>query len=373
MSTEESTSAVLAALTANLGIAVTKALAFALTGSASVLAEAVHSVADSGNQVLLLVGRHRAARRATPEHPFGYGRQRYSFAFVVSIVLFTVGGLFALAEAVHKWGHPEPIEGRWWWVPVVVLGISLVLESLSLRTAIRAASHDRAGRGWAQYLHDAKSPEVPVVLLEDTGALIGLVCALGGVVLTLATGDGRWDAVGTALIGLLLVGVAAVLGVEMHSLLLGEAALPEHHDAVVAALVGPGIHRVIHIRTVHLGPEELLVAAKVAVDPQIRAAELAVAIDEAEVRVRSAVPIARLIYLEPDVDRGPDPEQPADASPAARAGVPSAAPVGASPVTETDAAPAAKASVPAADALLAKDGPSAKDGPLAKDEHRDGS
>src|SRR5690242_4395740 len=232
MSTEGGTRAIVAALAANLGIAATKFVAFLLTQSSSMLAESIHSVADSGNQVLLLVGGRRADRQATPEHPFGYGRQRYVYAFIVSIVLFSVGGLFALYEAFHKWRHPEPIEGRWWWVPLVVLLIAIGLESYSFRTAVQEADRSRGGRSWVRFVRTAKAPELPVVLLEDAAALAGLVLALGGVGLTLLTGDGHWDAAGTALIGVLLVLVAAVLAVEMNSLIIGESATREDLDAI---------------------------------------------------------------------------------------------------------------------------------------------
>ncbi len=303
MSTEGGTAAIIAALVANLGIAATKAVAFLLTSSSSMLAEAIHSVADSGNQLLLLVGGRRASREATPEHPFGYGRQRYVYAFIVSIVLFSVGGLFALYEAWHKFGHPEPIEGRWWWVPLAVLVVALGLESYSLRTAVRESRPARGSRTWVEFVRTAKAPELPVVLLEDAAALVGLMFALFGVGLTLLTSDGRWDALGTGLIGVLLVSVAAVLAVEMNSLLIGEAATPEDVLAIETALVGGGVERVIHMKTLHLGPEELLVAAKIAVAPGGTALAVAQLIDAAEGRVRAAVPIARVIYLEPDIDR----------------------------------------------------------------------
>jgi len=304
MSTEGGNKAILAALAANLGIAATKFVAFALTRSSSMLAESIHSLADSVNQLLLLVGGRRASREATPEHPFGYGRQRYMYAFIVSIVLFSVGGLFALYEGWHKWQHPEPIEGQWAWVPVAVLVVAIGLESFSFRTAIGEASQVRGSAGWVEYVRSAKAPELPVVLLEDLAALCGLVLALFGVGLTLLTGDGRWDAAGTALIGLLLVAVAAVLAVEMGSLLVGESAGAEHLAAIEAALPGGGVERIIHMKTLHLGPDEVLVAAKIAVAATGSARDVARTIDEAEVRIRTAVPIARVIYLEPDIDRG---------------------------------------------------------------------
>lgn len=292
--------AIIAALSANLGIAVTKFIAFLLTSSSSMLAESVHSVADSGNQLLLLLGGRRARRAADEEHPFGYGRERYMYAFIVAIVLFSLGGLFALYEAWHKFADPHPIES-WQWVPLTVLVAAIIMEGLSFRTAIGEANHTRGKQGWVSYIRTAKAPELPVVLLEDFGALIGLVLALFGVSMTLVTGDGRWDAVGSGAIGLLLVVIAIVLAVETKSLLLGESASRKDVDAIRAALVGPGVPSVIHLRTLHLGPEELLVAAKIEVPAASTAADVAEAIDAAEQRVRAAVPIARVIYLEPDL------------------------------------------------------------------------
>ncbi len=300
----ESNVAIFAALAANLGIAVTKFLAFLLTRSSSMLAESIHSLADSGNQLLLLLGGKRASRTPTPEHPFGYGQQRYVYGFVVSIVLFSLGGLFALYEAYTKFVEPEAIEGRWWWVPLAVLAVAVVMEGSSLRTAKKQADGQRGNRSYAQFIRTAKGPELPVVLLEDSAAITGLVFAGFGVVMTLVTGDGRWDALGTALIGALLVLVAGVLAVEMNSLLIGESATRADQQAIERALVGGGVDRIIHMKTMHLGPEELLVAAKIAVGPRDRASEVADAIDAAEKRVRDAVPIARMIYLEPDIDRG---------------------------------------------------------------------
>lgn len=313
MSADGGTRAVVAALLANLGIAVTKFLAFALTGFSSMLAEAIHSVADSFNQLLLLRGGKRAGRAATPEHPFGYGRERYVNAFVVSIVLFSLGGLFALYEAYHKWhaAHAgevaDPFASRWWWVPVVVLVVSIAMEGMSFRTALHEGARHKGSRSWVEYVRCAKAPELPVILLEDFAALVGLSFALLGVGLTLLTGQAYWDAVGTAFIGLLLVTVAITLAIEMKSLLIGESAQPVHQRAIAAALTAPeGVDRVIHLRTLHLGPEELLVAAKIAVGRTDSAQAVATAIDEAEARARAAVPDLTLVmYLEPDIDRGP--------------------------------------------------------------------
>jgi cation diffusion facilitator family transporter len=300
--------AVVAALAANLGIAATKFVAFALTQSSSMLAEAIHSVVDSGNQVLLLVGGRRSQRDPTPKHPFGYGRERYVFAFIVSVVLFTVGGLFALYEGYHKINHPEPIT-TWQWVPIVVLAIGIVLESLSFRTAIRETNKIRGSASWKGFIRHSRVPELPVILLEDFAALIGLVLAFFGVGLTLITGNGTWDGIGTAGIGLLLVAVAIVLAVEMKSLLIGESATGDQVAAISRAIeAGPDVERIIHLRTVHLGPEELLVAAKIAVRHDDTAAMIARGIDAVESRIRAAVPIAQVIYLEPDIDRTPAPD-----------------------------------------------------------------
>ncbi len=300
MATEGSTKAVVVAMFANLGIAVTKFVAFLLTSSSSMLAESVHSLADTSNQALLLLGGRRAKQAATPEHPFGYGRARYVYAFVVSIVLFSLGGLFALYEAWHKFSDPHPIDA-WQWVPIVVLLVAMAMESFALRTAVIESNHVRGERSWKDFVRTSKAPELPVILLEDCGALFGLVFALFGVSLTLLTGDGRWDALGTAMIGVLLVIIAVILAIETKSLLIGEGATPEHVRAIEAALPGDGVSSIIHMKTLHLGPEELLVAAKVAIDGDDTAADVARAIDAAEKRVRAAVPIARVIYLEPDL------------------------------------------------------------------------
>ncbi|MEV7135465.1 cation diffusion facilitator family transporter [Arthrobacter sp. NPDC093128] len=302
MAANGGTKAIVAALAANLTIAVLKFVAFFLTLSSSMLAEAIHSVADSGNQILLLVGGKRAKRAASPEHPFGYGRERYIYAFIVSIVLFSVGGLFALYEAWEKIQHPHAIEGDFWWVPLAVLIGAIVAESFSFRTAIIESNHVRGKQNWVHFIRNAKQPELPVILLEDLGALLGLVFALFGVSLTLITGNGIWDALGTAMIGFLLVAIAIVLALETKSLLLGESATKADSARISGALEADGT-RIIHLKTMHLGPEELLVAAKISVGAAATGAEIAKVIDDAESRIREAVPIARVIYLEPDVER----------------------------------------------------------------------
>jgi cation diffusion facilitator family transporter len=302
MSTEGGMKAVVAALLANLGIAVAKFIAFAFTGSSSMLSEAIHSVADSGNQILLLVGNKRSKRAADEKYNFGYGRRRYVYGFIVAIVLFLVGGVFSLYEGFHKWQHPEPLED--WWIAVVVLVVAIVLEGLSFRTAMKEANHARGRRSLATFVRDTRQPELPVILLEDTGALIGLLFALIGVGLAVITGDGRFDAMGAMAVGLLLVVIAVFLAFEMAAMLVGESALPEETEAIRSALESsPGVRRVIHLRTLHVGPDELLVAAKIAISENDTGAQIARQIDEAESTLRAQVPTARYVFLEPDLDR----------------------------------------------------------------------
>lgn len=302
MSTEGSTRAILAALGANSGIAVTKFIAAGISGSASMFAEAIHSVADTGNQVLLLLGGKRAKRQATPTHPFGFGRSRYIYAFMVSIVLFSVGGMFSILEGVEKLSHPHEIKDAW--IPLTVLGIAIVLESFSLRTALRAAKEVRGSSSLYNFIRHAKSPELPVVILEDIAALLGLVFAFGGVGITVLTGDAIWDAIGTLAIGALLIVVAIVLGIETSSLLVGEGATANDTQKIAKALrMSEGVEDIIHMKTLYLGPDELMVAAKIAVKATDKAKDIANAIDIAEANIRKAVPTALVIYLEPDILR----------------------------------------------------------------------
>jgi len=298
--------AILAAFLANLGIAASKFLAFAVTGSASMLAEAIHSVADTGNQMLLFLGGRRSRRTPTPTHQFGFGPERYFWAFVVALVLFSLGSLFALVEGVDKLLNPHELESPIW--AFAVLGLAIVLETLSLRTARREALPMReSGASWWQFIHTTKNAEIPVVLLEDTGALLGLAIALVGVTLAEVTGDPKWDAAGSLGIGLLLGVIAMVLATEMKSLLIGEAASPAAEDQIRDAIAnGPEVRRIISLRTMHLGPDDVLVAAKLDLACDTVPA-LARAIDSVEARVRASVPTAKLIFVEPDVYRPPDP------------------------------------------------------------------
>jgi cation diffusion facilitator family transporter len=302
MSTEGGTKAVIAALIANTGIAISKFVAFAITGSTSMLSEAIHSVADALNQVLLLIGGKRSRRVADDKYQFGYGRVRYVYGFMVAIVLFMVGGIYSLYEGWHKWNHPEPVTDHW--VAIAVLSIAILLEIFSFRTAIIETNKVRGNRSFAKFVKDARQPELPVILLEDFGALVGLVFALIGVSAAVITGDGRWDGMGAMAIGSLLIVIAVILVREMSGMLVGEGALPEEYDAVRAALESaPLVERVIHLRTLHVGPDALLVGAKIAIIESQSAQDITRGIDEAERLLRIAVPSAQYVFLEPDFDR----------------------------------------------------------------------
>jgi cation diffusion facilitator family transporter len=299
---EHSTTAVVAAFAANLGIAIMKFIGFAVTGSGAMLAEAVHSVADTGNEGLLLIGGHKSKRMADVDHPFGYGRERYFWAFVVSVLLFSLGGLFSIYDGIEKLLNPHELESVGWAVGIL-LG-AMVLELLSFRTAVHSTRHVKGNVGWWRFIRTAKTPELPIVLLEDFAALIGLSIALVAITAAEVTGDTAYDAIGSLAIGALLVVIAIILAVEMRSLLLGEAASPEVERRIVEAMEGgDNVCRVIHIRTEHLGPEELLVAAKLEFDGDLSIRELADVINDVEAAVRKEVPEARVIYLEPDVVR----------------------------------------------------------------------
>ena len=310
-SPHEGTKAVVAAMAANISIALMKVLAWLLTGAASLLAEAIHSMADSLNQILLLLGTKASKRKPNALHPFGFGHERFLSAFLVAIILFTMGGLFALYESFSKFqavraGHPdELVESRWWWVAIIVILGAMVAESLSLRTGVHEANLvRRPGQSWVRFVKETRSPELPVILLEDTAALTGLLFALVGVGATKLTGDAMWDVAGSAAIGFLLVAVAVILAVKIQGLLVGASAAPDEVERIQQAIEStPGVERLIHLRTIHLGPEDIMVAAKIAV-PQARLAiDVAHTIDDAEARVRAASPMVGLIYLEPDIDR----------------------------------------------------------------------
>ncbi|MFI9454969.1 cation diffusion facilitator family transporter [Amycolatopsis sp. NPDC052450] len=301
MSAGGGTKAIIAALVANAGIAAAKFAGYLITGSSSMLAESVHSLADTSNQGLLLLGQKTSQRKATRTHPFGFGRDRYFYSFIVALMLFSLGSMFALWEGVHKITEPEALTS-----PLVAVGILVVaigLECYSFYTAIQESKKIKGDAGWWAFIRQAKTPELPVVLLEDAGALLGLVFALAGVGLSVITGDPVWDGIGTFTIGVLLGIIAIILIIEMKSLLIGEGASETDLDSIVDELAAGKVERVIHIRTLYIGPDEMLVAAKLALVPGLDTADIAQAIDDAEARVRAKVPTAKLIYLEPDLDR----------------------------------------------------------------------
>jgi cation diffusion facilitator family transporter len=265
------------------------------------MAESIHSVADTGNQGLLFLGGARAKKPADREHQFGYGAERYFWAFVVALVLFSLGALFSLYEGIQKLWHPHELEDPS--IAFAVLGIAFVMEGFSLRTAMRESKPLRGTTSWWAFIRRTKTPELPVVLLEDTGALFGLVFAAIGLGLATATGETRYDAMGSIAIGLLLGAIAVILAIESKSLLIGESATPESDRRIRAAIdAAPEVRRTIHLRTLQLGPEEILLAAKLDLDaPDV--AGLAAAIDRVEVQIRDAVPNVGLIYIEPDCYR----------------------------------------------------------------------
>lgn len=313
MSASGGSKAIIAALLANVGIAITKFIAWALSGSSSMLAEGVHSLADSGNQLLLLLGNKRAKQAPDASHPFGYGRVRYVYAFVVAIVLFSVGGVFSIYEGIAKIREPHPLD--LWWLPLAVLVVAIALESFSLRTAVRESRPIKGQRSWGRFIKESKAPELPVVLLEDFAALIGLVIAFCGVGLTALTGNSVFDGVATVMIGVLLIIVAFVVGIEVKSLLVGEGASDEDVAKISAALLdSKDIGRVIHMKTLYLSPDEFMVGAKIDLAPSATMHEVSVIVNLAERRIRQAVPAAKVIYLEPDIYLDPNADTPSTSS-----------------------------------------------------------
>ncbi|MEI8322668.1 MAG: cation diffusion facilitator family transporter [Actinomycetes bacterium] len=300
---EGSRKAIFAAFFANLGIAIAKFTGFLLTSSASLLAESAHSLADTGNQALLLLGGNRSKKTATGRHPFGFGRERYFWAFVVALILFSMGGVFALYEGIQKLVHPH--EGDGFGIAIGILMIAFLLESYSLNTAIKEARLiKKTNQSWWGFIREAKQPELPIVLLEDVGAEIGLALALFGVLMSHFTHEPRWDAIGSASIGVLLITIAIILAIEMKSLLIGESASENDEELIRSSLTNAqDVLQVIHLRTEHIGPEDVLVAAKIEFSPHLSMNELAVAIDNAEVLVRQVYPRARIIFIEPDIAR----------------------------------------------------------------------
>ena len=305
--------AIIAALLANTGIALAKLFAFAMTGSSSMLAESIHSFADTSNQALLLWGSKASRQKPTPLHPFGYGRERYFWSFVVALILFSLGSVFAIYEGVHKLLEPGEIKSPMWAVGVLICG--LLLEGWSFRTAVMEAQHAKKTASWWQFIRKSRSPELPVIILEDFGALVGLLLALIGVVASLLTNNTIFDSIATLAIGLLLGIIAVVLAVEMKSLLIGESAAPSFNQTIGLTLEQhETVRRVIHYKTLHIGPDELLIAAKVEFDPSLELPQIANSINAIEQKLRELSGHHLWIFLEPDIYRPPTPTQEAEPS-----------------------------------------------------------
>ena len=300
---EGSRKAIIAAFAANLGIAVSKFVGFLLTGSAGLAAEAVHSLADTANQGLLFLGGNRASKARDAEHPFGHERERFFWAFIVALVLFSMGGLFAIYEGISKIRHPHETESMG--IAIGILAFAIILEGFSLRTALKETAHIKPkDMSYWQFIRTAKNPELPAVLLEDVAAESGLLIAFFGVLLAHFTHEPRWDAAGSIAIGVLLVIVAFILGVEMKALLMGESASPENQAKLYTALRDhPYVQTVVYMHTEHVGPDAILVAAKAIFSPDLSAADVSRSIDEAEASMRNVVPAARFIFIEPDIAR----------------------------------------------------------------------
>ena len=313
MSATGGNKAIIAAFLANSGIAVTKFVAWALSGSSSMLAEGVHSIADACNQLLLLLGVKRSQKAADAEHPFGYGRVRFVYAFVVAIVLFSIGGVFSVYEGIAKIQDPHAL--TLWWLPIAVLVIAILFESLSLRVAIRESRPHKGDSSWMSFIRRSKAPELPVILLEDIAALLGLVIALFGVGLTALTGNGLYDGIATIMIGVLLIAIAVIIGIEVKSLLVGEGASVEDVNKIEAALLdSKDVERIIHMKTLYVGPDEFMIGAKISLAATMTMNEVSAVVNLAERRIRTAVPAARIIYIEPDVYLDPNAETPSTSS-----------------------------------------------------------
>jgi len=293
--------AVLVALAANLAVAAAKLGAFLITRSSALLAESLHSLADSANEILLLVGARRSSRPADRRHPFGHARFRYVYAFLVSLTVFWIGGVFAVVEGIAHLASSEPIEDPRW--AFGVLAIGALLDGWSLRTTLRSGRSAKGLMSWRQLVRVTKAPELIVIFLEDLGALIGISIAAIGVGLATITGVVVWDAIASIAIGLLLMAIGLVVNRETQSLLLGESATAEMETRIRDAIATTaGIDGVVNLRTIHLGPDDLVIAAAITVDGATDATAIAKSIVDAEASVRAAMPFRTVIYLEPRVE-----------------------------------------------------------------------
>lgn len=305
---------VAAALAVNILIAIGKFIAAMISGSSAMLAEACHSLADSANQIFLLIGMRKSAREPDERHPFGYGAETYFWAFIVALCIFAVGGGVSMIEGVEKVIHrDDPAQAlRDPRLAIVVLLVSIVLESYSLSVALREFSEIRAGRSVRRTLKEARDPTVMTVLFEDLAALFGLAVALGGVLLTWRTGQAVWDGLASIIVGIALIAVAWVLARDAKGLLIGRAAAPADEAAIADVVrTHPDVLGLVHARTMHLGPAEIILALKVHFRPDMTVAALEARINELEARLRGAVPALRRIYVEPGFDESVGRAQPA--------------------------------------------------------------
>lgn len=301
MAADGTTKSVVVALAANAGIAAAKFVGYLVTGSSAMLAESVHSLADTINEVLLMFGKHEALRRPDALHQFGYGRSRYFYSFVVALLVFVLGAVVAVYEGYRKLSRPEPLTAPG--VAIAILVVAALLEGLSLRTVLRESKRLKGSGSWWQFIRNSRVPEPPVVLLEDSAALLGLSIAFAGVTLTVVTGNPVWDAVSTLCIGGLLAVIAVVLIVETHSLLIGEGATANQCKMIRSALQrGEHVDSVVDLRTQYLAPDQMVVAAKVVFGPAEEFAAAADVIRNAEARIRETVPAVRVVYIQPEVE-----------------------------------------------------------------------
>ena len=294
---------ILAALIANVGIAIAKFAGFAITKSSTMLAEGIHSSADSANQLLLLLGTRRAKREPSSKHPFGYGRERYFWSFVVALILFSLGSLFAIYEGIEKIRHPHALNNASWAIGILIFGI--FIESFSFRTAIVEAKTIKGETSWSKFVVRSKQPEIPVVLLEDAGALFGMVIALAAITLVKTTGEPIWDGIGTLSIGVLLGVIAIILAREMHSLIIGEAASETDLSKIVSVIENnTQVVQLVEIRTQHLGPEEILIGVRVAFHETLQTKDIARLINKLEDDIRTEIKNAGPIFIEPEITKG---------------------------------------------------------------------
>ena len=299
---DHSTKHIIQSLLVNVTIAAIKAVAAVLTKSGSMLAEAIHSSADCGNQVLLLIGVKSARRKPDASHPLGYGRDVYFWSFIVALLLFTGGGVFSVYEGIHKILAPEPVERVG--LGAAILGISLLLEGYATLSNIKEMNQRRKERGFFQYLRETKDSDLVVIFGENAAAVLGLAVALAALLLAGKTKDGRWDGGGSLVIGLVLCAVAVFLGREIKSLLLGESADPEIEAAVRATADDHGdIDRVLHVVTVQQGPGEVMVAVKVSFKEKLPVDDVCRSINDFEAKLRKVRPEIRWLFVEPDIDQ----------------------------------------------------------------------